>query len=303
MKREEGKNMFDIQDYYKAESVDDAVRLLGEHPSTRCIAGGTDILVRLRELHHGYDKLVDIHHLEELKGITLLEDGTLRIGAGATFTDIMTSPLVQQYMPMLGEAAASVAGPQIRNVGTIGGNLCNGAVSADTTAPVLACDALLRLRGPNGERQVPALGFHTGPGKVALLPGEILLSVDVPAQNMHGWGGHYYKYAMREAMDIATIGCACTVRICNEHVDDIRLAFSVAAPTPIRCPSAEAVARGQAASLGHRASLLALVRNAVHADVQPRTSWRASAEFRHHIIATLAGRVLEEALRRAGVKA
>lgn len=294
--------MLDIQEYYKAESVQDAVRLLGEHQGARCIAGGTDILVRLRELHPGHDKLVDIHHLEELKGIAVLEDGTLRIGAGATFTDIMTSPLVREQLPMLAEAAASVAGPQIRNVGTIGGNLCNGAVSADTTAPVLACDATLRILGPGGERQAPALGFHTGPGKVALQPDEILLSVDVSPHSRKGWGGHYYKYAMREAMDIATIGCACAVRISNGHVDDIRLAFSVAAPTPIRCAKAETVARGQSASPAHLASLLDLVRHTVRADVQPRTSWRASAEFRHHIIATLAGRVLEEALHRAGVE-
>lgn len=294
--------MFDIREYYKAESVQDAVRLLEEHPGARCIAGGTDVLVRLRELHAGYDQLVDIHHLDELKGIMLLEDGTLRIGAGATFTDIMTSPLVQKHIPMLGEAAASVAGPQIRNVATIGGNLCNGAVSADTAAPVLACEATLRLIGPEGERQISALGFHTGPGKVALLPGEILLSVDICAQNMSGWSGHYYKYAMREAMDIATIGCACAVSIRNGHVDDMRLAFSVAAPTPIRCIRAETVAKGQSASPDHLASLRDLVRNTVRADVQPRTSWRASAEFRHHIIATLAGRVLEEALHRAGVE-
>lgn len=295
--------MFDIKEYFKAQSVQDAVRLLAEHPTARCIAGGTDVLVRLRELHPGYDTLVDIHGLPELKPITLLEDGTLRMGAGATFTDIMEAPLVQKHLPMLAEAAASVAGPQIRNVGTLGGNLCNGAVSADMAAPVLACDAALRLLGPQGERTVPAPGFHTGPGKVSLLPGEILLSVDVAPQNLTNWGGHYYKYAMREAMDIATIGCACSVRVQNGHVYDMRLAFSVAAPTPLRCPATESVAKGQSASPEHRAALLDLVRSTVQSDVQPRTSWRASAAFRHQIIATLAGRVLEEALRRAGATA
>ena len=293
--------MFDIQRYWKAQSVQDAVRLLKENPGARCIAGGTDVLVRLRELHAGYDCLVDIHELPELKGIEILDDGTLRIGAGSTFSEIMDSSLVQKEVPLLAEAAASVAGPQIRNVGTIGGNICNGAVSADMAAPVLACNAQLRLFGPGGERTVPALGFHTGPGKVALQAGEVLLSVDIARQDRECWAGHYYKYAMREAMDIATIGCACSVRVKSQHIDDIRLAFSVAAPTPIRCPHTEAAAKGQGACPTKWAALQDIVHHAVQHDVTPRSSWRASAEFRHHIIATLAGRVLQEALRRTGV--
>ena len=295
--------MFDIQQYYQAQSPADAVRLLQEHPGARCIAGGTDVLVRLRELHPGYESLVDIHRMPELQGITLLDNGTLRIGAGATFTDIMQSPLVLERVPLLAEAAASVAGPQIRNVGTIGGNLCNGAVSADTAAPVLTVNATLRILGPQGERTSPALGFHTGPGKVALRPDEILLSVDIAEADWKDWGSHYYKYAMREAMDIATIGCACSVRLRSGHVDDIRLAFSVAAPTPIRCPEAEAAAKGQPAHPGKRSALLHVVQQAVAHDVAPRSSWRASADFRRHIIATLTGRVLDEALRRAGATA
>ena len=121
--------MFDIQSYQKAESVQDAVRLLAEDPEARLIAGGTDVLIKLREFE-GFSRLVDIHDLPELKPITREADGTIRVGSGATFTDIEESPLVRACIPLLGEAAASVAGPQIRNVGTIGGNLCNGAVSA-----------------------------------------------------------------------------------------------------------------------------------------------------------------------------
>ncbi len=287
--------MFDIRKYRQAATAAEAVRLLAEDPAARCLAGGTDVLVRLRELHSGYDNLVDIHNMAELKPILRLDDGTIRIGAGATFTDVMESPVVRECAPLLAEAAASVAGPQIRNVGTIGGNLCNGAVSADTAAPVLALNARLRLLGPGGERWLPAKGFHTGPGKVALLPGEVLLSVDIPADDWRGWGGQYVKYAMREAMDIATIGCAAAVRLREGRMEDVRLAFAVAAPTPIRCPAAEAAAKGQIPG----EAAFRNVREAVAEDVKPRTSWRATAEFRLHIIRTLAGRVLAEAARRA----
>lgn len=283
--------MFDIKNYYKARSVADAIDYLGKHPEARCLAGGTDVLVRLRELHPGYEHLVCIRDLPELKPIEILPDSTLRIGAGATFDDIMESNAVAVCAPLLAEAAASVAGPQIRNVGTIGGNLCNGAVSADTAAPVLAMDANLRLAGPEGERVIPALGFHTGPGKVALKPGEIMLSVDVPAQSWQGFGGRYIKYAMREAMDIATIGCAASIRIEDGVISGARLAYAVAAPTPIRCANAEAALMGK--KFGPEA--IDEAQKAVEADVKPRTSWRATAEFRMHIIKTLLRRTLRDA--------
>ena len=197
--------MFDIQSYQKAESVNDAIRLLGEDPEARLIAGGTDVLIKLREFK-GFSRLVDIHGLPELKPIVREADGTVRVGSGASFTDIEESPVIRGCIPMLGESAASVAGPQIRNMGTIGGNLCNGAVSADTCAPVLALNGYLNIRGPQGERTIPALGFHTGPGRVALRQDEVLLSVEFRPEDWQGWGAAYHKYAMREAMDIATIG-------------------------------------------------------------------------------------------------
>lgn len=290
--------MFDIHSYHKAASVRDAVRLLAEDPQARLIAGGTDVLIKLRDFE-GFSRLVDIHGLPELRGVTRMADGTIRVGSGSTFTDLEESPLVQTCIPLLGEAAASVAGPQIRNVGTIGGNLCNGAVSADTCAPVLALNGRLNLLGPEGERSVPALGFHTGPGRVALKPGEVLLSVDFPPEDWQGWGGAYHKYAMREAMDIATIGCAASVRLDGAIISGIRLAYSVSAPIPVRCPTAEAAALGRSAAPEDLPAVLAAVREAVEADVRPRTSWRAAKDFRLHIIRALAERVVARCVARA----
>ena len=290
--------MFAIQHYQKAQSPEDAVRLLCADPEARLIAGGTDVLIKLRELDMAYTRLVDIHDLAALKPITLLPDGTLRVGAGATFTDIEQSPLIQTRLGMLGEAAASVAGPQIRNTGTLGGNLCNGAVSADTAAPVLALNGRLVILGPGGTRTTPALGFHTGPGKVALHPGELLLAVDFAPEDLD-WGAHYHKYAMREAMDIATIGCAAAVRLEGDTIRAVRLAWSVAAPVPVRSPAAETAAQGASVAPDRLEATLAAVAAAVEADVKPRSSWRASKEFRLHIIRTLARRVLHEAVRRA----
>lgn len=288
--------MFDIQKYQKASSAAEAVALLAKDPAAKLICGGTDVLIKLREFDAAYGNLVDIHGVPELKNIDLLPDGTIRVGAGASFTAISESPVICEHLPMLGEAAASVAGPQIRNVGTIGGNLCNGAVSADTCAPVLALDGQMRVLGVDGERLMPARGFHTGPGKVALKTGDVLLSVDFPKATWQGWGSFYTKYAMRDAMDIATIGCAAAVRLQGDVIADLRLAYAVAAPTPVRCPAAEAVGIGQPLN----EATLKAVAEAVEADVSPRTSWRANKDFRLHIIRTLAVRVVKAAAERSG---
>lgn len=290
--------MFDIQSYHKAESVQDAIRLLKADPQARLIAGGTDVLIKLREFE-GFQRLVDIHDLPELKALTKEADGTILVGSGATFTELEESPIIRECIPVLGESAATVAGPQIRNVGTLGGNLCNGAVSADTCAPVLALNGWLNLIGPDGARTIPALGFHTGPGRVALKPAEILLSVTFRPEDWKGWGTAYHKYAMREAMDIATIGCSAAVKLEGSEIAGIRLAYSVSAPTPVRCPAAEAAALGRSAAPEGLPATLAAIRDAVEADVQPRSSWRANRDFRMHIIRTLAERVVARCVVRA----
>lgn len=284
--------MFAIDSYKKANSAQEAVCLLIENPTARLIAGGTDVLIKLRELEPGYGNLIDIHELSELKPILLQSDGTIQVGAGATFSEIIESPIIQKYIPMLGEAAASVAGPQIRNVGTIGGNLCNGAVSADMCAPVLALDGVLHLLGPSGLRTIPAQEFHLGPGKVDINPGEVLLYLTFKEQDWKKQRTSYVKYAMREAMDIATIGCAVALEYDQERIIRLRLAYSVAAPVPIRCLKAEAVAAGRSLSLQHRQETLEAICAALPADVAPRSSWRASQDFRLHIIRVLAERLI-----------
>jgi len=287
--------MFAIERYQKAESVAQAVGMLAADPFARAIAGGTDVLVRLRDGHLDYANLVDIHALSELTGISL-EDGALSVGAGTTFTALMESPLVTAHAPLLAQAAARVAGPQIRNVATVGGNLCNGSVCADSAPPLLVLEALLEFAGPEGTRRAPLRGFHLGPGKVALGRAEILTAIRVPVAPGRDFGAAYEKYAMRRAMDITTIGCAAAVRFDGQAVAELRLAYSVAAPLPVRCPAAEAAAMGQPFTM----ATLEAVARAVEADVTPRTSWRASKEFRMHIIREMARRVITQAAARAG---
>jgi len=290
--------MFDIKQYEKADTVKQAIELLSANPEAKLIAGGTDVLVRLREGHEEFSSLVDIHHLEEIKGVELQDNQDVRIGAGMSFSDVIASEIVDQTVPVVAEASGTVGGPQVRNVATIGGNLCNGAISADSVASLCVLDAVLEIEGIDGAREVPVTEFYLGPGKIVLTHTEILKSIYIKAENYMGYGTHYYKYAMRNAMDIATIGCAAAVKIDDGKIDTLKLAFTVAAPKPTRATTAEAFASGLDITIGN---IEAIAKKALD-DLNPRSSWRASKEFRLHIIETLAKRVITAALVDAGVE-
>ena len=288
--------MYDIEHYYKAQSVSDAVRYLSENPEARLIAGGTDVLVQLHHQSKKFRHLVDIHGLPELAGITQLDDGSVRIGSGCSFTQIIESPLVRQHLPSLGLAVANIAGPQVRNVATFGGNICNGANCADSAPISIVLGAQIEIATPSGTRFTPLDGFYTGPGKVTLAHDEIAVAFHFSKADYQGVGASFYKYAMRGAMDISTINCGAACRIEAGRFTMLKLAYGVAAPTPIRARTAEAAALGQPLN----AATLAAIREAVMQDVAPRTSWRASKEFRLQIIRTLAERVVAQAAQNAG---
>ena len=290
--------MYDIQSIYQAKSVDDAIRALQADPSAIVIAGGTDVLIKIREGKLAGCSLVSIHNLtDELSGVTLSPGGDVEIGPLTTFRGVTFSDVIRQTVPVLGEAADMAGGPQLRAAGTIGGNVCNGITSADTASTLVALDAVLRVRGPKGERDVPISEWYQGVGRVALAPYELLVKIIIPRDNYAGYTGHYIKYAQRAAMDIATLGVSCLVKLTDDKktVDDAALAFGVAGPVPMRAPSAEAAVRGLPVE-----EAIAAIGKAALDDVNPRTSWRASKEFRIQLIEELSPRALREAARKGG---
>ena len=290
--------MYDIASIYQAVSVDDAIRALRADPSAIVIAGGTDVLIKIREGKLAGCSLVSIHNLtDELSGVTLAHNGDVEIGPLTTFRGVTYSDVIRATIPVLGEAADMAGGPQLRAAGTIGGNVCNGITSADTASTLVALDAVLRVKGPRGTRDVPISEWYLGVGKVALAPDELLVKIIIPHDNYAGYTGHYIKYAMRNAMDIATLGVSCLVKLTDDKktVDDAALAFGVAGPVPMRAPSAEAAVRG----LGVEEAI-AVIGQAALADVNPRTSWRASREFRIQLVQELSARALREAARKGG---
>lgn len=288
--------MFDIQSHVKARSVSEAIQMLTENSKSRLIAGGTDVLIKLRHGNKDFNHLVDINNLKELRHITMDEEENIIIGSGAVFNDLIASEIIQTHIPELKDAALSVGGPQIRNVATIGGNICNGVTSADSGPGLFALNALLIIQGKNGARKADMPDFYLGPGKVDLHQGDVLTAIMIPAKEYQEYSGFYYKYAMRDAMDIATIGCGVSLKVENLAISDFRIAFGVAGPVPLRCPNTENNVIGMDIS----EALLEIISESVITDVSPRTSWRASKEFRLNIIKELSQRSTIEALRRAG---
>ncbi len=290
--------MYDMKALYEAKSVEDAIRLLQEHPQAQIIAGGSDVLVQMREGKRAGVELVSIYGLDELRGVTMDEDGTIRIGSLTSFSHITKDPLIQKYIGVLGEAVDMVGGPQIRNIGTIGGNTCNGVTSADSASTLFAWDARIELTGPEGVRVLPIRDFYIKAGKVDIRPGEIQTAILIPKESYEGYAGHYIKYAMRNAMDIATLGCSVNVKLSNSKkiFTNIRIAYGVAGPIPMRAVHAEEAGRG----LEVTEESIEKIGDTVLEDVTPRDSWRASKAFREHISRVLCKRALREAVRRAG---
>ena len=290
--------MFDIEQYYEAGSVEEAVRLLSEHEDAELICGGTDVLVKLRDGKGAGGSLVSIHEISSLRGVKRLEDGTLVIGPATCFTDITNHPLIQKYVPYLGEAVDTVGGPQVRNQGTIGGNVCNGATSADSAATLQTLNAVVVLQGTDGVRKVPVTRFYTGPGRTVRRHDEVCRAIEIRPEDYLGFTGCYLKYGKRSAMEIATLGCCVRVNLDPEsgRIREARIGYGVAAPTPIRCPETEASLAGMNAEDGR---IYEKIGNGVLNEVNPRSSWRASKEFRLQLISELARRALREAIRRS----
>ena len=290
--------MYDIKALYESESVNHAIQLLLEHPEAQIIAGGSDVLVQIREGKRAGKELVSIYGLDELRGVSFEEDGAIRIGSLTSFSHITKDPIIQAHINVLGQAVDQVGGPQIRNIGTIGGNTCNGVTSADSASTLFAWDAIIEITGPEGVRRIPIQDFYIKAGQVDLRPGELQTAILIPKAAYEGYEGHYIKYAMRNAMDIATTGCSVNVKLSADKstMEDVRIAYGVAGPVPMRAVTAEARAKGKPTT---KAEIKAFAQ-AVLEDINPRDSWRAAKDFRQHIAVALAERALTESIRLAG---
>jgi CO/xanthine dehydrogenase FAD-binding subunit len=287
--------------YTAPESMDVCCRLLDENPKALVYAGGTDILVKYRNKAISPEVLVDIKNINSLNnGIQFDKDGNLRISPLMTHREIADTPVIQENFPFLADACRAVGSPQIRNRGTIGGNICNGSPSADTLPPLYVTEARLHLRSSNNKRIVPVSEFFSGPQKTNLKPGEILESIEIPAID-GDYDGIYFRSIRRNAVDIANVTCAVLW-----HRDKstgtgkrFRIALGAVAPVVVRAEKAEVYLNSEAfcdENVIEKAAVTALQ------DVSPIDDIRTTCDYRKNMVYVLVKRAITELLCREGVK-
>ncbi len=286
---------------YSAKDSHDAVMLLAKHSATskvRVIAGGTDLLADLKFSAHSPNVVVDISRAEELKSITVTEDG-LVIGALVTHTQIMRSPVIREMFPALVDAAHTIGAVQTRNLGTLGGNLVTAVPSMDSGPTLMALEASVNILGPEGRRNVPLTEFFLGPRKTILKPDEILAEIIIPKKNL-AKPTAFLKFGLRKGQALALVNVASSFRVdWDQHTFVApRIALGAVAPKVIRAPQAEAFLEGRKITpeIMAEAGLVAVN------DAKPITDFRASAGYRRNLVAVLTKRTLENAYALAQAK-
>jgi CO/xanthine dehydrogenase FAD-binding subunit len=281
-------------EFFAAKDSSDAVALLAQHAAkakVKIIAGGTDLLADLKFTAHGPDVVVDISRADDLKNITLTEQG-LNIGALVTHTQIMRSPVIRQLFPALVDAAHTIGAVQTRNLGTLGGNLVTAVPSMDSGPTLMALEAIASIAGNGGRRQVPLSEFFVGPRKTILKADELLAEIIIPKQNL-GKPTHFLKFGLRKGQALALVNVAASFWVDWEKNAFLapRIALGAVAPKVIRAPQAEAYLEGRPIS----AEAMAEAGRVAVSDAKPISDFRASAEYRRHLVAVLTKRALEGA--------
>lgn len=281
-------------EYLAAQTVAEACSLLSQYgKAAEIIAGGTDLLVKMKERELPPQYLVGLKGITDLDYIDYDEVDGLRIGALTSNDSIAGSVVIRERFGLLSEAAAKMGTPQIRNMGTIGGNLCNAAPSADTAPPLIALGAKVKLVSSKGERTILLEEFFTGPGETVLQIDELLTEIQVPKQ-IPGTRGVYLKLFPRGAVDIAAVGVAVLLILGEEGAcSDAKIVLGAVAPTPMRATRAEAVIKGKQ----DKNEVIGEVAETASEEARPISDVRCSADYRREMVKVLTRRALVQCLR------
>lgn len=305
-------------DYLRPKSLEEAFSLLNQFKErAKLIAGGTDLMVMIKQKEIAPEVLISLQEIHELKKIQY--NGNLRVGPLVTHRMIEKSNLIRKEFSALSDAVDVLGSIQIRNVGTIGGNICTAAPSADTVPPLLVLGAQLKLKSLKGERVLPLEQFFLGPGETAIGEGEILTEIFIPKPLPHT-GSAYWKHQRRKALDLPILGVAvllsldrstvtCSDLLCTlssistvlhalENEDlickEVRIALGVAAPTPMRATQAENLLRGKKIS----DELVAEVAEMAAQEAKPRDTIRGEAWYRREMVRVLVRRMVMRCIER-----
>jgi CO/xanthine dehydrogenase FAD-binding subunit len=277
--------------YARPTTVDEAVALLDEHGSdAKLLAGGTDLLIQLRDGEIAPSLVIDLKRIPELGPAITEKDGVISFGAGTVMTDIEEDVRVQEVFPALVEAAEVVGSVQIRDRATLSGNICNGSPAADTTPTLLVYDAVVAVAGPGGRRRVPIDDFVVGPGTTALERGELVTAIEIPVPDPL-MGAAYTRMTRRRGTDLASITLCCGV----DTAGTTRLAYGSAGPRALLVTDDSGLLADPDAPQDAKAELL----DRMFEDASPSpTSLRASPRYRLAMLRVLGARALRTAIDR-----
>ena len=277
-------------DYCQPESLQEAYRLMEKGKGgAKYVAGGTDLIVNIKKGVIQPNALISLKRIKELTGIS--QNKELALGSMTLLRDIQRDPRISQKYPALLQAVKALATPQIRNVATIGGNLCNSAPSADCAPPLLVMEATLALDGPGSQREVPIEAFFKGPGQTCLEASEILTGIRIPPPN--GAATMAFLKLGRVSTDIAIVNAAACLTMKKQVCVKCRLAVGAVAPVPLRLRSVETMIEGNEIS----AELLERAGKMVEREVSPITDVRSTEEYRRIISGVLVKRAIEKAMK------
>jgi carbon-monoxide dehydrogenase medium subunit len=279
------------------KTVDEAVSVLAaQGDQARVLAGGTDLIVQLREGRRRLDTVVDVKKIPELNELSYDPQNGLRLGAAVPCYRIYGEATIARAYPGLMDAFTLVGGIQIQGRASVGGNLCNSSPAADTTPPLIVHHAVCVIAGPNGRREVPVEQFCTGPGRNVLGRGEFLVAFRIPAPPRN-FGAHYQRFIPRNEMDIAVVGVGSSVVLADDRrtVTAARIALGAVAPIPLLVEAAATALVGKPVS----DATLAAAADAARAAARPIADMRGTVEQRRHLVGVLTRRTLQGAIARA----
>ena len=283
-------------EYYTPDSVEEACQLLSKFgPKAIAIAGGTDIVVKMKKEVLAPEILVAIGHLPQLKKIEYVPGKGVVIGAGVTHNEVQNSKILQEKYLSVSEAAHQMANNQVRNLGTIGGNISNAVPSADMPPILIALDTTVKIVGPKGERTLPLEDVFKGPNQTVLDHDELITEFVIPDGSFTG--STYIKFGLRASGALAVVGVAASVQMEGDIIKDTRIVLGAVSPVPVRAKEAENFLKGKQASeeLFEEAGVIA------SGECRPISDIRASAEYRRDMVRVFTRRALLKAVNEGHV--
>ena len=282
--------------YIAANTVSEAVTLLDEKgQAARILAGGTDLIVQIREARRDVDWMIDVKSIPEINVLDYNADTGLTLGAAVECYKIYAVDEICDAYPGLIDATKIIGGTAIQGRAAVGGNLCNASPAADCIPPLIVLNASCVIAGPNGERELPVEQFCTGPGQTALANGEMLVSLKVPAPANNS-SSFYLRFIPRNEMDIAVVGAGASVTLddAKQTIVSARIALGAVAPTPLFAEEASALLAGREVS----DAAINAAAQAAQAIARPISDMRGTAAQRTHLVGVLTRRALNGAIQR-----